>query len=148
MIDELKPHLKFEALPVRKVFGEVHKTLLLIQRQQSGQLSPEANTFLQLAKFDAEVSNGGLAQYFTNPGGRDYPAVLEGFRRLQLAKQVDLLERWVRLLPADIEISNSDAIGRHLFSNPELFQKSQDLDAEYYRCKDECLAALVEWALK
>ena len=64
MIDELKQHPKLEALPVRKAFREVYKTLLLIQRQKRGPLSPEAKAFLALANFASALSS--LSQHAKN----------------------------------------------------------------------------------
>lgn len=151
MIAELSayPELpEWKSFSVRKAYREVYKWLRGNERERGIAMTDEAKMFLALATFDGEVSNGGLAQYFTNLSGADYSQVREGLRSLAMTKQLDILERWLLLLPEHIDPKDARAVGEYLFSSETRFQKSKELDMEYYRHKDEFLAELVRWAME
>jgi len=138
---------RFEHWSPRVAYREAVRAVRQRQEKLGFQYLPHGQQqFLAVAEFDGEVCNGGLAQYFTNPAGKNYGVVLEGFKNRRMHQQRLITERWLQLLPANVQPTDAASVGAWIFSDPPRLAKSQALDAEYYRLKDDFVEQMVRWA--
>lgn len=150
MIPELSDRIQeLRIRPARDACREIAKLLLRLRKESlPGDPSHEAQLFLVIVDFDGEVCNGGIAQYFTNPAGKNHQKVIEGLTHFGLTQQCDILERWLQLLPPNVDPADRNRVGAWIFADDgKRLAQSERLDAEYYRSRDQFYEGMVQGAL-
>ncbi len=98
-----------------------------------GELTPGQRAILGAWILEAEVPNGGFAQFFSNSSGAFAPAILEGLERLGALQHRDLLKKACALFPDGTPPRSRELRNEIFDDDPDLLQVLWDrLSASYY----------------
>lgn len=122
--------------PSRNLWLSVVNTVFQESPQQAhpGRLSPALRTYYFVVRFDGELVNGGMSQFFSNSAGNHSSETLTALREIGAVLSAELLQKALTIFP------NSEApVDRRrrcdlLFAFEKLDPKFLDaLDEVYYQ---------------
>lgn len=112
-------------------------------------LTKEQKIYFAVTMLDAEVRNGGHAQYFFNSWASDWEFALEGLKSMGLEKRVALFERVLKLFGESGPSKQRDERQRQL---SEIFKKHESefkrFDSEYYKLNEHVEVAALRYVLQ
>ncbi len=99
--------------------------------------------------YDAEVTNGGHAQYFVNSSGDRWKTALAGLKDVGDHCRADVLKQATALFGTDGPPEENDPRHRQLAKFSRNKDKALDeLDDKYYACDENVMAMLAQYALE
>jgi hypothetical protein len=129
-----------------KIFSSLVKREL--NPDEARRLTESEIKYCLLGHFNAEVCNGGLEQFFTNPYGKDYERVILFLQEIGAANQARLVKEFLKFLPKDVDPKDPDQVGAWLFANEQSVKKTEELNEAYYSILSDFYCKLVDFASK
>lgn len=100
-------------------------------------LSPEQKHYEAVMEADGEINNGGLAQFFANSSGDDWPEAVAGFQAMGMKGRLAILKEAVAMFgsagPSTNRETRQDQLARLYRQNDKAFDA---LDNRYFDSKE------------
>lgn len=132
--------------------SDLHSRLFRHLLSKERQLLPDEDLsifereYLCIAHFDAEVRNGGLAQFFTNPYGKTYARVLQALRSIGAEAQASLIDEFLSHVPEGINPGDRNQMGTFLFGPGCPAESLDHLNDQYYDLSESMEASMIRSA--
>ncbi len=102
-----------------------------------GSLSEHQRLYSAVVMCDAEINNGGLAQYFVNSSGDDWRDAVAGFEAMGSKERLAILKEAIALFgkdgPSGERSIRQNQLSRLYRKNDSIFEK---LDSRYYKSSE------------